>query len=188
MLDRSVVASFFSAVCACGTSDAGDALPPAAPVDAPAQQVFVELGLLEVVGDPSALLDGRSFDDLTLGKDVTLIASPNLLARDHMVAELRTDDLGVTVKPDIRADQSVRLDLALSTRASNDLAVRSWQTSIIVPRDQTILVGATRDHDDHARLVAVRATIVRNQAELRAVFERRMRERAAKQRPGEQAP
>jgi hypothetical protein len=189
MLDRSLVALLVATVSACGTSDAGDALPSPAPFarsvdaqrDPPAPQVFVELKIVDVVGDPrdpSVLLDRSSFDDVTLGKDVTLIVSPNLLAPDHTVAELRTDLVGVTVKPDIRADESVRLDLAIS---SNDAAARSWQTSIIVPRDQTILVGATRDHD-RARLVAVRATVVRSQADLRQVFERRMREHAAKQR------
>jgi hypothetical protein len=178
-----------------GACSAPSSVEPAAPTttdararsesaDGGAPRVFVEAMIVDVPDDRRASLARWSFAQIAARSDLTVVASPSLLTRDrapaHMFihspraqADAVGEELFWLVDPELLEHDEVRLDLDLVSKALRT----PMHTSLAVHASETVVVGTQlSNREGHTLVVLLRANVVRTEDDLRAIFERKMKE------------
>lgn len=175
--------------CLCIAALAACARQPAAQPQPSPTRVFVEAMLVDIPnnGVALAMLGTGTFAEIAATPDVTVMASPHVLANDREETRLQ---LGPDASPDSGQPQAwswkynprvldgdqIQLEFELSSSASSEPA----HTTLTLAQNQTAVLGTKFPAPQgHATVVVIQASVVRDQADLRRIFERKMNERAA---------
>jgi hypothetical protein len=187
MLHRPYVALFAVSFCACSSVPSEPSAPVAseAPSAATAPDgrqlsVLVDVLIVEASREQRASFPGRSIDDIAADTNVDVIGKHEVIAQNHMRAQLGVEGLRLTVTPDVRIDDDVRLDIDVLDGPRLSRTV-SFRTSVVVPHDETVVVQEIAQ-GERSRAFLVHAWVIRTNADLRHVIQRKLEEKVARER------
>jgi hypothetical protein len=151
---------------------------PARAPDPP--RVLVDALLVEIANADLGLLGEASFAEIAASPKVAVLAHPSILAADHEPATISIrgasgDEERWTVKADVVARDELGLDVGVATGRGAD----PFHVALVTRDGQRTIVGTNLPARDRCSIVALlRPDIVRSDADLRRIYERKMRERA----------
>jgi hypothetical protein len=153
MWNRLVLGSLTILACSAATTPASSEPPP---------RVFVEALVVEAPASRIGELGTLGFAKVRALPDVFVIASPNLIAPDRTRAEIAAFGVRLAVTPEV-----LTADVRLSIR------VNGSETSTTLRDAQTVVITTSlpASHGG-ATFLIVRPNIIRDERDLRRVFER----------------
>lgn len=157
-------------------------------------RVLVEVLLVEIANVDLGLLGEKSFPEIASSPNIRVLTNPHILADDHQLALISIplpaaedpnrprgpdQEQRWTVKADVLAHDELRLELGVATIEGDGAVAEPMRVAFaMADRQRAIVKTVFPVREGHSIVAVVRPDILRNEGDLRRVYERKMRERA----------